>query len=196
MAEWELGMRTHKLKLILIAASILALGAGVFAGMAVSRMPAASAGTPSSAVAGMPVAHASIADELQLTDSQRDQMRSIWEGVRTDVHQTSDQAQVVQKDRDQAIFALLNDSQKAQYAALTQQAAERIAALNNQRDQAFHHGVEQTRKILSDSQRQTYDRIINDRVGTDRANIGQEGANSAGGAVSTGSIQATQPILH
>jgi hypothetical protein len=185
-------MRTHKLKLVLIAASILALGAGVFAGMAVSRMPASSAPT----VAVTPITRASIADELQLSDSQRDQMRSIWEGVRTNVHQASDRVQVVQNERDAAIFALLNDSQKAQYAALSQQAAERIAALNKQRDQAFHDGVEQTQKILSDSQRQTYDRIISDRVGTDRANIGQEGANSAGGAVIGGSTPATQPILH
>jgi len=103
-------MRVHKLKLVLIAASILALGAGVFAGMAVSRLPVAS-----SAVVTAPAVKVSIADELQLTDGQRDQMRSIWEGVRDNVHATFEQAQAIQKERDAAIAALLTDSQKAVY---------------------------------------------------------------------------------
>jgi hypothetical protein len=153
-------MRTYRLKLVLIAASILALGAGVFAGMAVSRLPASS-----SSVVPVPSDNASVADALQLSDSQREQMRSIWEGVRSNVHQTFQSAQTIQKDRDAAIVAMLTDSQKARYAALTQQAAEQFAALSAQRDQAFHDGVDQTRKILNDSQRQTYDRIIHDRVG-------------------------------
>jgi Spy/CpxP family protein refolding chaperone len=156
-------MRIHRLKLILIAASILALGAGVFAGMAVSRIPAS---TVVEAPIAPPPDHASIADSLGLTDAQRDQMRSIWEGVRTNVHQTFQEAQTIQKERDDAVVAMLTDSQKARYAALTQQAAEKFAALSSQRDQAFRDGVEKTRKILTDTQRQTYDHIIQDRIGT------------------------------
>jgi Spy/CpxP family protein refolding chaperone len=154
-------MRTHKLKLVLIAASILALGAGVFAGMAVSRLPASA-----SPVISSPAGRSSIADQLKLTDAQRDQMRSIWEGVRSDVHQTMDRAQAVQRDRDAAVLALLTDSQKARYAALTQQASEQVSALLAERDQAFQNGVAQTRRMLDDSQRETYDRIIRDRVGS------------------------------
>jgi Spy/CpxP family protein refolding chaperone len=162
-------MRIHKLKVVLIAASILALGAGVFAGMAVSRLPI-SGPTGSAPV---PADKPSIADELHLTDAQRDQMRTIWEGVRSDVHDTLDRAQTIQRDRDAAVVAMLTDSQKAKYAALTQEAAEKFAALGAQRDQAFHDGVDKTRKILNDAQRETYDRIIRDRVGA-----GSEGAFS------------------
>jgi Spy/CpxP family protein refolding chaperone len=175
-------MRTHSLKLILIAASILALGAGVFAGMAVSRLPSAG---PAPVIHTAPLDHTSIADSLQLTDPQRDQMRSIWEGVRSNVHQTFQDAQTIQNQRDAAIVAILTDSQKAQYAALTQQAAERFAALGAQRDQAFRDGVDKTRKILNESQRQVYDRIIRDRVGA-----APEGAN---GAVGGGSGLASPP---
>jgi Spy/CpxP family protein refolding chaperone len=154
-------MRTHKLKLVLIAASILALGAGVFAGMAVSRLPASAPPVISS----LP-ARSSIADQLKLTDAQRDQMRGIWEDVRKSVHQTMDQAQAVERERDSEILALLSDSQKARYAALTRQASERVALLVKQRDQTFQEGVDKTRKILDDTQRETYDRIIRDRVGS------------------------------
>jgi Spy/CpxP family protein refolding chaperone len=184
-------MRIHKLKLVLVAASILALGAGVFAGMAVSRLPASAPPI----VSTVPLDHASIADELQLTDAQRDQMRSIWEGVRLNVHQTMDRAQSIQKDRDAAVVAMLTDSQKARYAALTQQAAEQFATLTAQRDLAFHDGVDQTRKILTEAQRQAYDRIIRDRVGT-----GPEGANGVNGGVNGGgnglASSTTQPIAH
>jgi len=169
-------MRTHTLKLILIAASILALGAGVFAGMAVSRMPAAN-----SVIVAPEPAHTSIAETLQLTNPQRDQMRGIWEGVRSDVHHTFEQAESIQKDRDAAIVAMLTDSQKARYAALTQQAAEQFAALTKQRDQDFQNGVEKTRKILNDSQRQAYDRIIQDRLDAEH-----DGANRAAGGVAGG----------
>jgi hypothetical protein len=175
-------MRTHKLKLVLIAASILALGAGVFAGMAVSRLPASNA-----AVSVMSPDHASIADALQLTTPQRDQMRGIWEGVRYTVHQTYDQAQKIQNQRDQAVLALLTDSQRAQYAALTQQAAEKFAALSAQRDRAFHKGVDQTRQILNDAQRKTYDDIIRDRLAA-----GSTQANASDSVPAP----ATQPAMH
>ena len=168
-------MRTHKLKMVLIAASILALGAGVFAGMAVSRLPVSSA-----PAINVSADKASIADELQLTDDQRDQMRAIWEGVRSNVHSTLDRAQEIQRDRDAAVVKMLTDSQKAQYAALTREAAEKFAALSSQRDQAFHDGVDKTRKILNDAQRETYDRIIRDRVGA-----GTESASMSGQASST-----------
>jgi hypothetical protein len=113
-------------------------------------------------------------------------MRSIWEGVRDNVHETLTQAQVVQRERDAAIVAILTDSQKARYAALTQQAAERLAALNSQREQAFHDGVDKTRKILNDMQRQTYDNIIRDRVGS-----GSEGASGDRGLTSP----TTEPVV-
>jgi Spy/CpxP family protein refolding chaperone len=177
-------MRIHRLKLILIAASILALGAGVFAGMAVSRIPASTAVVEPMPAQQQPE-HASIADSLGLTDAQRDQMRSIWEGVRTNVHQTFQEAQTIQKDRDDAVVAMLTDSQKARYAALTQQAAEKFAALSSQRDQAFRDGVDKTRKILNDSQRLTYDRIMHDRVGASPEAVGGAAANGGGSGLAT-----------
>jgi Spy/CpxP family protein refolding chaperone len=173
-------MPTRNLKLILIAASILALGAGVFAGMAVSRMPITSAQANDNVQAAV-ADHLSIADELHLSDTQRDQMRKIWEKVRYTARDTYSQAQEIQKDRDAAILAMLSDSQKAQYAALTQQAAEKFAKLSTERQQAFQEGVQATQTILSDSQRATYNRIIQDRLGS-----------GVGGPAAAASVPTTQ----
>jgi hypothetical protein len=190
------------MKLILIVASILALGAGVFAGMAVSRIPAGP-----SPIQAVVAEHLSIAERLQLSDAQREQMRGIWEAVREKVHQSQQEAWEIEQERDAAVVALLNDSQRAQYAALTQQAAEKFARLNAQRRQAFEAGVDRTRTILNDSQRKTYDSLIHDRIGAisastpEVANAGSGGMSAAvngvvgGGASGTNGVgtPATQP---
>ena len=116
-------MRTGKLKWLLVVSCVLALGAGVFAGMVVSRLPGKTVEMP------LPADHSELSDELQLSTGQRDQMRAIWEGVRSKVHDASDRAQALQKQRDDAIFAILTPEQKAKYAALTQQTADEFAAL-------------------------------------------------------------------
>ena len=157
-------MRTRKLKALLIVACVLALGAGVFAGMVVSRLPARN--TNGTAVVALPADHSELSDELQLSPSQRDQMRVIWEGVRSKVHDTFDEAQLLQKQRDESIVAILTPEQKAKYMALTQQTADRFSALGVQRDAVFRTGVEETKKLLDDAQKEKYDRILRDRVGS------------------------------
>ncbi len=153
-------MQPRKLKGLLIIACVLAMGAGVFAGMVVSRLP-----MRTSEIAALPE-HSELSDELQLSPSQRDQMRSIWETVRTQVHSTLDQAQTLQQQRDDAIVALLTPEQKTKYAELTAHTAEQFAALRAQRDEVFRDGVEKTKKLLDEPQRQKYDRILHDRIGT------------------------------
>ena len=158
-------MRTRKLKALLVAACVLALGAGVFAGMVVSRLPSKSA-DPKAVDSGLTTDHSELSDELQLSPTQRDQMRVIWEGVRSKVHDTFDEAQLLQKQRDEAIVAILTPEQKEKYAALTQQTAAQFSTLSGQRDAVFRQGVEETKKLLDDAQKEKYDRILCDRIGT------------------------------
>lgn len=67
-------MRYKRMELLLIVLTVLALGAGVAAGLLAARLPAANTNpiTPQSADITPLVA------ELQLTPAQRDQMRTIW----------------------------------------------------------------------------------------------------------------------
>ena len=73
----------------------------------------------------------------------------------------------LQKQRDEAIVAILTPEQKAQYAALTQRpTADQFSTLGSQRDAVFREGVEETKKLLDDAQKAKYDRILRDRIGS------------------------------
>jgi hypothetical protein len=102
-------------------------------------------------------------------------MREIWEGVRGKVHHTFEDAQQLQKQRDDALVAILNDEQKAQFEKISHDYADRFDQLSHARDQAFADAVEQTRKLLNEEQRRKYEQILKDHVGPERA-----GANGIG----------------
>jgi Spy/CpxP family protein refolding chaperone len=149
-------MKSHKATLVLFAVSVLALAAGVVAGTLASRMPASPSLTSD---------HSLLSDTLQLTPQQRDKMRTIWEGVRDTAHQFGEQAQQLQRQRDDAVFALLNDEQKAKYNELTTECAAKISGINTRRESAFKDAVQQTEAILTPAQRTAYEQLIKERVG-------------------------------
>jgi hypothetical protein len=148
-------MKVSRPTLALFAVSILALGAGVVTGTLGARV---SGETPVASAA-------SLSAELGLSPQQHDQMQQIWESVSTTAHQCQQQAQQLQKQRDDAIFALLSDEQKSRYTQVTIECAGRISALASQRDKAFATAVEQTKSMLNGSQRQVYEQLIQDRLG-------------------------------
>jgi hypothetical protein len=151
-------MRFPKATLALLAVAVLALGAGVVAGTlgrrVLSSEPNVAAETGST-----------LSQELGLSTDQRDRMQQIWEGVRNTAHECQEQAQQLQKQRDDAVFALLTDEQKAKYTQLTTECVGKIAALNSHREEAFGTAVQETESILSDSQKKVYEQMIQSRVG-------------------------------
>ena len=151
-------MRFAKPVVALVGVSSLALAAGVVAGTLVSRLPA-------TAVVARDTSPLSA--ELQLTDGQRDQMRQLWEGVRQTAHQCQLDAQQLQKQRDDAVFAMLNDEQKAKYLKVNTECFGKIAALNAKREAAFTEAVSKTKGILNDTQRRKYEELIKSRLGPD-----------------------------
>src|SRR4051794_10862870 len=173
-------MRKTRIEILLISLTVLALGAGLAAGLLAARLPTASSPGPGSspngsasvdssnpAPAPTPGERTPLVEELQLSPEQRDQMRDIWESTRGRVHQTFDDAQRLQKDRDDALVALLNDEQKARFQKISQEYADRFEALTKKRDTAFEEAVEKTRAILNDTQRQKYDELLRRHVGPD-----------------------------
>jgi hypothetical protein len=91
-------------------------------------------------------------------------MRTIWEAVRERVHQTFDDAQQLQKQRDDALVAMLSDEQKSQFEKISRDYSDRFAQLTRQREQMFQDAVRQTKELLSDEQRLKYDEILRTRV--------------------------------
>src|SRR5947208_930923 len=136
-------MKTTRMKLLVVALTVLGLSAGVVAGMLVSRLPATDRGTggPSPHPPGMSPA---LVEQLGLTQDQQDKMKAIWEGVRGDVQQCFQQAQDLQKQRDNDVLAMLNDEQKAKFEKLSKDYALRFDKLTQQREQAFEKAVDET----------------------------------------------------
>ena len=149
-----------KAKLVMAILFVLALAAGLLAGMLVMHAPT---GTGTAAVEAS--ARTPLAEELQLSADQSQQMRSIWEGVRQQVDGCFGRAQELQKRRDEAVAAILTPEQKAVYAKLQQGYIDAVIGLKAERDAAFADAVKRTEQILSEPQRQRYREILKSRVG-------------------------------
>jgi Spy/CpxP family protein refolding chaperone len=149
--------------------TVLALSAGVVAGLLASRLPVSSGrsdGVPPSAapVPGGSM-EKSLSEELQLTPDQREQMRGIWEGVRDRMHQAFDEANDLQRQRDQRLVEILaTDEQRAQFAKISKEFEEKYNQIARERDEAFNAAVDKTKKLLSDQQRTKYEQILKRNV--------------------------------
>lgn len=160
-------MNNSKTSLVLIVLTMLTLSAGFSAGMLTHRVSIAGPGEQ--ATNGT-----SLVEQLRLSPQQQEQMRQIWESVRSDVQDSYQQAQDLQRLRDQAVADILTDEQKAQFEKIAQDYAGRFTAIVRKREQTFTRGVERTRMLLDDSQRKQYDLIVKDRLqSTQTAGMGE-----------------------
>jgi hypothetical protein len=153
-------MKKNRIIVLLIGVPLIALGAGVATGMLASRLPAMNPAHPPQASGQLP-----LAEQLRLSDAQRDQMQQIWERAQSRVRRGVESAQQLQQQRDDALVALLNDEQKAAFEKISKEYADRYAELMARRDEEFSLAVSQTRKLLDEQQRQTYDQILRSHVG-------------------------------
>ena len=153
-------MKTVKPMTLLLAGFALALAAGVSGGILLARLPVAGTEPADTTAASSP-----LAAELGLSAKQSEQMRTIWEGVRTTAQDCFDDARRLQKQRDDALVSLLNDEQKAKFEQISKDYADSFAELNRKRDKEFKKAVEQTRQVLTAEQWQKYEKILRNRVG-------------------------------
>jgi hypothetical protein len=80
------------------------------------------------------------------------------------VHTTFDDAQNLQKERDEAMVALLNDDQRVKFANISQDYANRFNALTKKRDGTFEEAVAKTKNMLDPDQRAKYEEILKTHV--------------------------------
>ena len=161
-------MRKKRTEILIILVAALAMSAGVVAGLLASRLPSTAGQQPGATNGATTPPPASfertLADELSLRDDQREQMRQIWEGVRERVHKTFDDAQKLQRERDEAMVALLNDEQRVKFAKISQDYANRFSELTKNRDATFEEAVKKTREMLDPQQRAKYEEILKAHV--------------------------------
>ncbi len=144
-----------RIKGIMFLCFCIAFGAGVAAGVALTRPPAG------------PRHGSWLGRELNLTPAQEDQMHEIWSSIAGPQGQSNqpappphEQRRALQKERDEAVRALLNDEQKARYDELFAKCGEKLAALDETRKKAFDDAVERTKAILTEAQRKKYDELL------------------------------------
>ena len=154
-------MKRTGIKLLVIGLTILGLSAGVVAGMLLSRLPSTSVGV------GLPTPAmpTPLVEELALTPDQQRQMRRIWEDVRRQVQDCFHRASNLQKQRDDEIAKLLNEEQKAQFEKIAKRFREVDLTITEEREQIFNAAINETRRLLTDDQREKYDRILKARIG-------------------------------
>jgi len=139
-------------KVLLIAAFVVTLAAGVAVGLSVSR------------VQHRPHGPSWLAAELNLTDRQREQMHEIWsEAMSTAGRGRWEQHRAFVEERDQAILDLLTDEQRARYDAIQQEYENKREALDEQRQRAFEQAVERTKGILTPEQAAKYEELMKNR---------------------------------
>jgi Spy/CpxP family protein refolding chaperone len=160
-------MNPRRKQIVLIGLTVLALSAGVVVGMVASRLPAARDAADADPTVDASDQSAGLAEQLNLTPSQAEQMRSIWEAVRNELRTSFESAEALQKQRDADVFAMLSDEQKARFESISKRYGERFTALREERDAAFRRAVERTRKLLNDEQRAKYDELLKARVTAD-----------------------------
>jgi Spy/CpxP family protein refolding chaperone len=186
-------VKKTRVEALLIVLTVLALSAGVVAGLVAARLPASSAGKGENAPPPPPMppgpTEKSLADELQLNPDQREQMRGIWEGVRDKVHKAFDEAQDLQRQRDERFAAILTtDEQRAQFQKISKEFADRYDQLARDRDEAFNSAVEKTRKLLNETQRKKYEEILKSHV-----RPGPPGAGGGKMFIAPGAAPSTRP---
>ena len=137
-----------KTKLILIVSVLLVFAAGASLGVLITRP-------------GQPPPRGSwLANELNLTTDQRDQMRTIWSEAMGSVSKQRERRAALAQERDQAILALLSDAQQAQYDAIQQEYVRKTDELSQERKRAFDDAIEQTKRILTPEQATKYDELL------------------------------------
>lgn len=145
----------QRLRIIFSAAFALALIAGVAAGVLATRFIGRSP----------PVFASSTLDDLELSTRQRDQIKHIWEQVLDRSDDLYRRAQDLQQNHEDRIFKLLTPEQQKQYNEIYNQDRETYSRLLAQRQEAIKKAINDTRTLLSESQRQKYDVILKSRLG-------------------------------
>ena len=114
--------------------------------------------------------------ELELTDSQTDQMREIWTRAAQDL-EGFDRAQFA-RDKDDVIREILTEEQRAQYDEIEASFRQRREARDNEKRARHQAAIEETMSILSDEQRSKFEELL--EVQRDRGKLPMLGGRHRG----------------
>jgi Spy/CpxP family protein refolding chaperone len=159
-------------KLIVMLGFVVAFAAGMAVGVRDHALivPASTTSTPTTHPnrAGWLVA------ELDLTPDQQEKLNDIWsKTARSGNRGQEDIRRQFRKERDDAIAALIPSQNQPAYEQAVKTYSDHMEQLEQQWRSAYENAVEQTKQILTPSQRSKYEEILSrnqwDRRAGDRA---------------------------
>jgi Spy/CpxP family protein refolding chaperone len=106
-----------------------------------------------------------IADQLNLTSEQRQQMDAVWAQTMQKIGQTMDQRHECDKQRDTAVTALLTEQQRAAYEKIMSDYHGKRSELDKQRDSLIHDADDRSRALLDDVQKARWDELTKEMHG-------------------------------
>lgn len=99
--------------------------------------------------------------ELNLTAEQQKQMQGIWSNLGKDSwHQDAERRKVIQRQRDEAIRALIPADKKTLLDQILADYQKQMTDLGEQRRRNYEQAVEKTKAILTPEQRSKYEQIL------------------------------------
>ncbi|MCL2641079.1 MAG: Spy/CpxP family protein refolding chaperone, partial [Phycisphaerales bacterium] len=157
-----------RIKLLIVFLFVVALGTGFLVGLGVAKSKSAADAMPGGGVVPErrggqrppPPQRPPLTEALSLTPAQNEQLRVIWSDWDPSRQTRSERHPQFQKERDDAIQALLSDSQKAAFDDIQKKYRQLLDQLDEERRQAFQVAVDKTKAILNDEQRAKYDDIL------------------------------------
>jgi Spy/CpxP family protein refolding chaperone len=100
-----------------------------------------------------------IADQLDLTAEQRQQMDAVWAQTKSKLDQSGDQRHEADKQRDAAVMALLTTPQQTAYEKIMSDYHGKRTELDKQREGLIQDAEASSRALLDDSQKARWDEL-------------------------------------
>jgi len=102
-----------------------------------------------------------LANELNLTRFQQEQLRAIWREAMGKMRQArGEQRRALAGERDRAIRELLSEDQRQAYQQILEDYESKLRALDEHRRATFRQAVARTKEMLTPKQREVYERMI------------------------------------
>jgi hypothetical protein len=138
-------------RLILFVTFVLVLLAGIVLGRLWGRLPERRA--PSGAPPSW------LADQLDLSQDQRQKMDAIWADTRKELGETMKGRRDLDKQREEAIVALLTPAQKTDYDRINQDFRRKREDLDQKRQAMIHEAETRSRALLNAEQAKAWDSV-------------------------------------
>jgi Spy/CpxP family protein refolding chaperone len=152
-------------RLIVVVGFLTAFVAGLMLGAMFRPLPSVAQPLPP---ATRPDRESWLAQQLDLSPDQQQQMKQIWSDVSRRGRGPGDKRWQFRRERDEAIKALVPEGQKAAYDRIHADYEAKVDADEKENRAQFDRAVERTKALLTPDQQKKYEEILGRQGAGDR----------------------------